>query len=96
MLHIETFDPHEPWDPPQHYIDMYDPGYTGRVLDAVEAFRFTTSQLDWLADAGCEVVTLDINADFPDSVFVEDNAVVVDEVAVFAMDGDEETRADQV
>ena len=23
---------------------------TGRVLDAVEAFRFTTSQLDWLAD----------------------------------------------
>ncbi len=23
---------------------------TGRVLDAIEAFRFTTSQLDWLAD----------------------------------------------
>jgi len=33
FLWIETFDPHEPWDPPQWYIDLYDPGYTGRVLD---------------------------------------------------------------
>lgn len=34
FLWIDTFDPHEPWDPPQHYIDMYDPGYDGRVFDA--------------------------------------------------------------
>ena len=34
MLWIETFDPHEPWDPPQHYIDRYDPGYKGRVFEA--------------------------------------------------------------
>ena len=34
FLWIDTFDPHEPWDPPQHYIDMYDPGYTGRVFEA--------------------------------------------------------------
>jgi hypothetical protein len=34
LLWMETFDPHEPWDPPQHYIDMYDPGYEGRVFDA--------------------------------------------------------------
>ena len=34
FLWIDTFDPHEPWDPPQHYIDRYDPGYTGRVFDA--------------------------------------------------------------
>ena len=32
-LHIDAFDPHEPWDPPQHYADMYDPGYTGQVVD---------------------------------------------------------------
>jgi arylsulfatase A-like enzyme len=34
FLWIDTFDPHEPWDPPQYYIDRYDPGYTGRVFDA--------------------------------------------------------------
>ncbi|MFO7918619.1 MAG: sulfatase [Anaerolineae bacterium] len=33
FLHIDTFDPHEPWDPPQHYRDLYDPGYTGQVVD---------------------------------------------------------------
>jgi len=29
FLQIELFDPHEPWDPPQHYVDLYDPGYKG-------------------------------------------------------------------
>jgi arylsulfatase A-like enzyme len=33
FLYVDTFDPHEPWDPPQHYIDMYDPGYEGEVVD---------------------------------------------------------------
>ena len=33
LLYIDTFDPHEPWDPPQHYVDRYDPGYTGEVID---------------------------------------------------------------
>jgi arylsulfatase A-like enzyme len=34
LLWIETFDPHEPWDPPQWYIDLYDPGYQGRTFVA--------------------------------------------------------------
>jgi arylsulfatase A-like enzyme len=25
FLHVDTFDPHEPWDPPRWYIEMYDP-----------------------------------------------------------------------
>ena len=33
FLHIDTFDPHEPWDPPQHYRDMYDPNYCGEIVD---------------------------------------------------------------
>jgi arylsulfatase A-like enzyme len=32
LLWIDDFDPHEPWDPPQHYIDMYDPGYQGEQV----------------------------------------------------------------
>ena len=34
FLWIDTFDPHEPWDPPKYYIDRYDPGYSGRIFDA--------------------------------------------------------------
>jgi arylsulfatase A-like enzyme len=30
FLVVDHFDPHEPWDPPQHYTDLYDPGYQGR------------------------------------------------------------------
>ena len=30
FLHIDCFDPHEPWDPPEYYTDLYDPGYKGK------------------------------------------------------------------
>ena len=32
FLYVDTFTPHEPWDPPQHYTDMYDPGYVGEKI----------------------------------------------------------------
>lgn len=32
FLFVDTFDPHEPWNPPQHYIDLYDPNYRGDEL----------------------------------------------------------------
>jgi arylsulfatase A-like enzyme len=32
FLWFDTFDPHEPWDPPRYYIDLYDPGYRGDEL----------------------------------------------------------------
>jgi arylsulfatase A-like enzyme len=31
-LHVECFDPHEPWDPPAEYARRYEPGY-GESLD---------------------------------------------------------------
>lgn len=33
FLYVDTFDPHEPWDPPQAYVDLYDPGYTGEKVN---------------------------------------------------------------
>lgn len=33
FLYVDTFDPHEPWDAPPWYVEMYDPGYTGQVVD---------------------------------------------------------------
>ena len=32
FLLVDCFDPHEPWDPPRHYVDLYDPGYHGREV----------------------------------------------------------------
>ena len=29
FLYVHAFDVHEPWDPPSHYSDLYDPGYEG-------------------------------------------------------------------
>ena len=29
FLHIDTFDPHEPWDPPRWYVEMYNPEWKG-------------------------------------------------------------------
>jgi arylsulfatase A-like enzyme len=29
FLVVDCFDPHEPWDPPQEYVDLYDEGYNG-------------------------------------------------------------------
>ena len=32
LLVLEPFDPHEPWDPPHEFVDMYDPGYQGKEV----------------------------------------------------------------
>ena len=32
FLCVDTFDPHEPWDPPSWYVDLYDPGYEGEEV----------------------------------------------------------------
>ncbi len=32
LLYVDTFDVHEPFWPPQEYVDLYDPGYEGDVV----------------------------------------------------------------
>jgi len=32
FLYVDTWDPHEPWDPPQWYVEPYYPGYDGRIV----------------------------------------------------------------
>jgi arylsulfatase A-like enzyme len=32
FLYVDTFDPHEPWDPPPYYVEQYDPGYEGEEV----------------------------------------------------------------
>jgi len=32
FLYVDTWDPHEPWDPPAWFVEYYDPGYDGRIV----------------------------------------------------------------
>jgi dimethylargininase len=51
-------------------------------IDATKAMQQQKDYERCLADLGLKVISLPPEPDFPDSVFVEDTAVVVDEVAV--------------
>lgn len=50
LLYVDTFDPHEPWDPPKWYEDLYDAGFDGRRLEAptygrISALGYTRREL---------------------------------------------------
>lgn len=47
FLCIDNFDPHEPWDPPQYYRDMYDVGYKGKEV----ILPIYMENFDYLTDA---------------------------------------------
>jgi len=32
FLWVDFFDAHEPWDPPEHFVEMYQPGYKGAPM----------------------------------------------------------------
>ncbi|OGO30756.1 MAG: hypothetical protein A2Z29_03635 [Chloroflexi bacterium RBG_16_56_11] len=35
FLYIDTWDPHEPWDAPSYYTELYWPDYDGEIIDPV-------------------------------------------------------------
>ena len=32
VLYVDTWDPHEPWDPPVYYVEPYWPGFDGEIV----------------------------------------------------------------
>lgn len=38
FLYIDTWDPHEPWDPPQYYRELYWPGHDGNQAGPVYGY----------------------------------------------------------
>ena len=58
-----------------------------REIDVAKAAAEHHAYAQFLAEMGASVVTLPAQSDLPDSVFVEDPAVVVDEVAVINRTG---------
>lgn len=63
-------------------------------IDYALALRQHEAYCDMLRQCGARVVTLDVNRDLPDSVFIEDTAIVLDEVAVLASMGAPSRRAE--
>ena len=45
FLVADSYDPHEPWDPPKEYVDLYDEGYKGK-----EPIRPLYGKDDYLTD----------------------------------------------
>ena len=43
---VDNYDPHEPWDPPQKYIDLYSDGYEGP-----EPVTSSSGPSDWLTES---------------------------------------------
>ncbi len=62
FLWLDSFSPHEPWDPPEPYRSQYDPDYTGQELidpvpGAVEGY-LTPAEVRHTHALYCGVVTL--------------------------------------
>jgi dimethylargininase len=64
------------------------------AIDGKLAKRQHEQYCDALRRCGVDVVTLDVNRDMPDCVFVEDTAVVLDEIAVMMSPGAESRRGE--
>jgi dimethylargininase len=64
------------------------------AIDSYQALSQHNAYCDALRTCGAHVITLDVNRHLPDCVFVEDTAIVLDEVAVMMSMGAESRRAE--
>jgi dimethylargininase len=82
---------HEPSPNMQDYERTY---VDDQAIDLALARRQHAAYCDALRTCGAEVVTLDVNRAMADCVFVEDTAIVLDDVAVMMSPGAESRRAE--
>lgn len=64
FLYVDTWDPHEPWDAPPYYTELYGPDYDGEVIQPVYGYwqeAGLTEEKVWKAHATCcgEVTMVD-------------------------------------
>jgi len=80
---------------PSPNMQHYERTYVGdHAIDYELALRQHAGYQDALRRCGAEVVTLDVNRTMPDCVFIEDTAIVLDEVAVMMSPGAPSRRAE--
>jgi dimethylargininase len=82
---------------PPESLEQGERSFVGRdPIDMERARAQHVAYCDLLYTLGCEVVILNANHAYPDAVFVEDTAVVLDEIAILASPGAESRRGEVV
>jgi dimethylargininase len=80
---------------PSPNMQSYERTYVDdQAIDLALAREQHAAYSDALRDCGAEVTTLEVNAAMPDCVFVEDAALVLDEIAVMMSPGAESRRGE--
>jgi dimethylargininase len=80
---------------PSPKMQEYERTYVGdQAIDLALARQQHARYRDALRDCGAEVILLDTNGAMPDGVFVEDTAIVLDELAVMMSPGALSRRAE--
>lgn len=80
---------------PPESLEQGERSFVGRdPIDMTKALAQHAAYADLLATLGCDVVILNANHAYPDAVFVEDTAVVLDEIAILASPGAESRRGE--
>ncbi len=80
---------------PSPNMQQYERLYVGDdTIDGALVLRQHAAYQDALRACGAEVITLDVNRAHPDCVFVEDTAIVLDDVAVMMSMGAKSRRAE--
>ncbi len=78
---------------PPASLEQGERSYVARdPINMTQALAQHAAYADLLAALGCDVVILNTNHAYPDAVFVEDTAVVLDEIAIPASPGAESRR----
>lgn len=76
-------------------LEQGERSFVGRdPIDMTKALAQHAAYSDLLGTLGCDVVILNANHAYPDAVFVEDTAVVLDEIAILASPGAESRRGE--
>lgn len=63
FLYIDTWDPHEPWDAPSYYTELYMPDYDGEIVQPIYAHwqddpNFTETRVDKAHATYCGEITM--------------------------------------
>jgi arylsulfatase A-like enzyme len=63
FLYVDTWDPHEPWDAPSYYTEIYWPDYDGEIIEPIYGFwkdvpGFTQERLEKAHATYCGEITM--------------------------------------
>src|SRR4029079_4360359 len=81
--------------PPSHNMDACQRTFVPQVsIDLACALAQHKAYCNALANCGCEIIETNVNAGMPDCAFIEDTAIVLDELAILGSMGAASRRSE--